>query len=214
MKVISAGVVVSLFFAAAGLASAADDVKPIGVPKEFPITIDAPGTYRLTSNLKVPSANTTAIQITADNVTLDLNGFSIVGPTVCLGSPLTCKPTGSGQGILASKDAVTVLNGTVRGMGNDGIALIGKSGRVEKVHVASNGGNGISALGACTLSGNTARSNGAFGILVLGSSTVSDNTAEKNGRAGIQCVLNCKLSDNTSDSTLVPEKPVGETSNP
>jgi hypothetical protein len=49
---------------------------------------------------------------------------------------------------------------------------------------------------------------------VLGSSTVSDNTAEKNGRAGIQCVLNCKLSDNTSDSTLVPEKPVGETSNP
>src|SRR6266540_3776373 len=49
----------------------------------FPVTLSVPGSYRLTGNLTVPDANTTAIQIAADNVTLDLNGFSILGPVVC-----------------------------------------------------------------------------------------------------------------------------------
>src|SRR5690348_13376939 len=49
----------------------------------FPITISQPGSYRLTSNLTVPDLNTTGIQITADFVTIDMNGFSIIGPGVC-----------------------------------------------------------------------------------------------------------------------------------
>src|SRR5712692_4005736 len=60
----------------------------------FPVTISVPGSYRLSGNLTVPDANTTAIQVTADNVTLDLNGFSIIGPTVCVGT--SCSPTGTG----------------------------------------------------------------------------------------------------------------------
>ncbi len=53
----------------------------------FPVTISQPGSYRLSGDLIVPDANTTAIQITADHVTLDLNGFAIIGPTVCTSSP-------------------------------------------------------------------------------------------------------------------------------
>src|SRR5271154_6656573 len=45
----------------------------------FPVTISQPGSYRLSSNLVVPDSNTNAIEITAEFVTLDLNGFSIVG---------------------------------------------------------------------------------------------------------------------------------------
>src|SRR5579863_4016947 len=66
----------------------------------FPIVICQSGSYRLSGNLTVP-ANTDGIDINADNVTLDLNGFSILGPTVCSGSPLTCirntaPPSGNG----------------------------------------------------------------------------------------------------------------------
>jgi hypothetical protein len=42
----------------------------------FPVTISQSGSYRLTGNLIIPDANTTAIQITAENVTLDLNGLA------------------------------------------------------------------------------------------------------------------------------------------
>src|SRR6266436_5972961 len=56
----------------------------------FPVTISQPGSYRLTGNLVVPDVNTTAIQITADFVTVDLNGFSIIGPNVCTPNPTTC----------------------------------------------------------------------------------------------------------------------------
>src|SRR2546428_10232429 len=49
----------------------------------FPVTLSVAGSYRLSGNLTVPDANTSAIQVTADNVTIDLNGFTILGPVVC-----------------------------------------------------------------------------------------------------------------------------------
>src|SRR5438270_11113848 len=48
----------------------------------FPIQICDSGSYRLDSNLTVSAFDTDAIQIFADNVTLDLNGFAISGPWV------------------------------------------------------------------------------------------------------------------------------------
>lgn len=44
----------------------------------FPVTISQPGSYRLSGNLTVGTANVRAIQITVDNVTLDLNGFQVL----------------------------------------------------------------------------------------------------------------------------------------
>src|ERR1022692_224651 len=75
----------------------AGNVTPGDAPG-FPVTISVPGSYRLSGNLTVPDQNTTAIQIAADNVTIDLNGFSILGPTVCTGTPAvtSCGPKGSG----------------------------------------------------------------------------------------------------------------------
>src|SRR5271166_431225 len=59
----------------------------------FPVTITLPGAYRLSGNLTVPDANTNGILVMADNVFIDLNGFSIVGPTVC---PFGAVTTGGG----------------------------------------------------------------------------------------------------------------------
>src|SRR2546421_12802591 len=66
----------------------------------FPVYISVSGSYRLTSNLTVPNENTDGIDIGASEVTIDLNGFSILGPTVCSGGPpLTgCTPSGFGYG--------------------------------------------------------------------------------------------------------------------
>src|SRR4030088_445528 len=77
----------------------AGNVTPGDAPG-FPVTISLPGSYRLSGNLTVPDANTTAIDVTTDNVTIDLNGFSIIGPTVCSGEPVTaCNPFGGGIGV-------------------------------------------------------------------------------------------------------------------
>ena len=165
----------------------AGNVTPGDAPG-FPVTISVPGSYRLSGNLTVPDANTTAILVTADNVTVDLNGFSIIGPTVCVGSPVTsCSPTGSGVGVNAqSQNNVTVVNGTVRGMGGSGIVIFGM-GYVEKVHAISNGFIGISVrLGV--VSGNMVISNGYVGIDVE-NGTVSGNLSAGNHSAAIEIHL-------------------------
>jgi hypothetical protein len=172
----------------------------------FPITICQSGSYKLSGNLTVADANTTAISITADNVTLDLNGFSILGPTVCVGRPVTsCSPTGSGNGVAGViQRGITVVNGSVRGMGGEGIN-IGDASSVKNVHAASNGDNGISVSGG-TVSGNTATGNGLNGIIAVGA--VSGNYAVGNGAAGIlvfcpsSAVGNTAFSNGTSN--LVP----------
>jgi hypothetical protein len=136
----------------------------------FPVTISQPGSYRLAGNLTVPDLNTTAIQITADFVTLDLNGFSIAGPFNCTAGPATiCPATGKGIGVQAGSGqppaprGIRVLNGSVRGMGLFGIQLAGDGSLVEKVNVDSNAGGGMTVAG--TVTQNAATQNGSFGII-------------------------------------------------
>jgi hypothetical protein len=88
----------------------------------FPVTLSVPGSYKLAGNLVVPNENTTAIAITADNVTLDLNGFVIQGPTACDAAAHTCVPTGTGDGIdFRDRFAISILNGSIKGMGHNGL---------------------------------------------------------------------------------------------
>jgi parallel beta-helix repeat protein len=172
----------------------------------FPVTISEPGSYRLNSNLVVPDVATTAIQITADNVTLDLGGFSIIGPNTCTPNPVQCTYSGaSGIGVVAAAPSgaspanVRVLNGTVRGMGGYGIRMPGDGSIVERVIAASNGGPGIvvgqgsvidsianlNAAGAAIVGlivrGSIATNN-AVGIAVHPGGVAIGNSASYNGR--------------------------------
>jgi hypothetical protein len=156
----------------------------------FPVTISVSGSYRLSGNLTVPDANTTAIKVTADNVTIDLNGFSILGPVVCVGTPVTsCMPTG-GTGLGVDGGSIrntTVVNGSVRGMGNGGI-LLGAGAYVEKVHVESNNDGGVSFTSGMAI-GNTIIANGGNGITSgFSGNVVSGNTINFNQLFGIQFV--------------------------
>jgi hypothetical protein len=175
----------------------------------FPVTISEPGSYRLTSNLVVPDAATTAIQITADNVTLDLAGFSIMGPNTCTPNPTKCTYSGAGGiGVMAvasfgpSPANVRVLNGRVRGMGGHGIRMLGDGTVVERVLAVSNGGPGIvvgegsvtdsvahlNASGAAIVGlivrGSIATNN-ALGIAVRPGGVAIGSAANSNGAVGI-----------------------------
>lgn len=138
----------------------------------FPVTLSQSGSYRLTGDLVVPDANTTAIRITADHVTLDLNGFAIIGPTVCTSSPANCAPITQGIGIQADNGpsvdgprGTKIFNGTVRGMGFTGILITGLGGLTETVVADSNGGGGLLVAGSGIES--VATRNGTFGIFAI-----------------------------------------------
>jgi hypothetical protein len=184
----------------------------------FPVTICQPGSYRLSSNLTVPDANTNGILIDADRVSIDLNGFAISGPAVCtpFTNPVECTTTGTGVGITNARSTTgTIRNGTVRGMGRSGIELTGFGDShntilVDGVHAESNAGPdgaGIQVHGGsvtnCTATTNAGdglrldvgnaisnmiRFNGRNGI--SGGGVVSDNTVYSSGQNGIAGAAN------------------------
>lgn len=176
----------------------------------FPVIICQSGSYRLSGNLTVPDANTTAIQITADNVSLDLNGFSIIGPVVCSGgTPVTkCSPSGSGFGIVSSggnlvsfNTNISVSNGTVRGMGSSGISL-GVNTRITNIQAFSNSQTGISFITGI-VSSCTASNNGVDGIFsIFNPSRVVDNVATGNGAAGIAVEAGSVVSGNVTTQNV------------
>jgi hypothetical protein len=165
----------------------------------FPVTISLPGSYRLSGNLTVPNANTTAISITASHVTIDLNGFSIIGPTVCIGAPVTsCSPTGTGEGVSAAIGIkhITVSNGLIFGMGGIGIHISGGAANIEKMHIESNGQAGIFIVSSI-VSGNLVNSNGNEGI-VANLSTVTGNNSFDNHSTGISAICPSVIFGNTA----------------
>jgi parallel beta-helix repeat protein len=162
----------------------------------FPLTISQKGGYKLTGNLVVPDANTTAIEVTADNVTLDLNGFGIYGPG----------GVGTGDGVIANNSNVTVMNGSVRGMGRVGLYLRGNTHRVENMYVTANGYSGIGVGGNSVVRGSSVILNNASGvslaaIVTLGGSgsgsSITNNVVSSNTGAGIYANPGTTVTGNT-----------------
>lgn len=117
----------------------------------FPVTISQPGSYKLSSNLTITDPNGTVILINADNVTIDLNGFTILGPSVCNGHgnipTTTCTVSNTmSVGIDAGEHiGIKILNGSVRGMGFVAIVSLGDI-HVEGINASYNA-SGIQATG-------------------------------------------------------------------
>jgi hypothetical protein len=156
----------------------------------FPVEITQTETsYRLTSSLLVPTANTTAINVIPENanVTIDLGGFTIRGVTTCTGIPISsCSPTGSGVGVLATGD-VFLRNGFITQMGSDGVQ-VGYSSSIENVRILLNGRHGLSGGDAVSALRVFATSNGGDGIKLGIESAVADSLANGNAGAGIRVV--------------------------
>jgi hypothetical protein len=176
----------------------------------FPVSLTAAGSYRLTGNLDVsgePSPqNTTAIEILASFVTLDLNGFSLLGNTVCTGSPVTsCAPLGTGDGVTSrDHNFVRIENGMVRGFGDAGID--GGNATVDRVQAFSNGTRGIALHNGGLVSDSAAGGNGARGIMGLGA-IIASSRALENGSVGIYAnpgeIRDCEAVHNGSSGITV-----------
>jgi hypothetical protein len=119
------GLIIAVFASAAAYAvdgvilidqnkAIAGSVTPGDAPG-FPVTISQPGSYRLSSNLTVTNQATRAIQINANNVSLDLNGFSIIGPGIF---PTEMAINGDGR------KGVRIFNGVISGF-TQGIGFVG-----------------------------------------------------------------------------------------
>ncbi len=89
----------------------------------FPFKITEAGSYKLPSSLVVP-AETDGIDIQANDVSLDLNGFSISGAIVCDGTNCGTQPRTAVSGISALAIGITIRNGHVRGFSR-GVKIFG-----------------------------------------------------------------------------------------
>jgi parallel beta-helix repeat protein len=176
----------------------------------FPIKINQPGSYVLTTNLQVSDPNRNGILIKTNDVTLDLNGHTIRGPQ-----------SGTGKGIVASnRYTITIRNGKVWGFGWGGIfiendALHPGGGHIiEGVQCPNNGSTGITVTGGL-VSNCTANNNGNVGITPT-DSTVTNCTAINNASSGIYSVRstisNCTIHDNGSDGITAFESTITDCS--
>lgn len=170
----------------------------------FPVTISAPGSYQLTSNLTLPNQNTDGITFATSsvaNVSIDLGGFAIGGPVVCTGVPLACLPaSGTGHGIVRlgpGNSGISVENGSITGMGQSGI-LLGDRAQVSDLRVHSNRSSGIVTGSGSLVSANTSSQNGQIGIGTGSASTVSGNSVYLNGSNGISAGNGSTLSNNSA----------------
>ena len=155
----------------------------------FPYKITKAGSYRLSSNLIVP-AGKDGIDIMADNVGLDLNGFTILGPGTCTGrgATLTCSGNSGGTGVSSSNNNVSVRNGFVRGMGNWGVSINGRQTVVEEVQASQNGTSGASQLVGIAVYGGIVRRCVAsynYGDGISGGSVMEANESGFNRNNGI-----------------------------
>ncbi len=183
----------------------------------FLLVINEPGSYQLTGNLNVSNANTTAIEINADNVTIDLSGFSIQGPTHRSSHPVICTPTGNGNGVHAVlRQHIVIRNGNIQGMGNFGVYLETNSSHVDKVNLVDNGGGAIVMFGGL-ISNSVMKSNGGTGIFGI-DIQVRDNVIRDNRHFGLEAFghsvyTNNKFSGNNNNASQVNKKPTQVGSN-
>jgi hypothetical protein len=160
-----------------------------------PFTIINPGSYYLTKNLSVTTGG--AITISADNVTLDLNGFTI----------LSTSATASGTAVLinGNRTNISISNGHIRGGTTFSAGTFTGAGflhgintqntplnvRVSHVSVSGVALNGIYLnRGSTQVHSCTVNIAGGLGIYA---NTVSDSTADTCGLGAITAntALNC-----------------------
>jgi hypothetical protein len=133
-------------------------------------------------------ANTDGIDITADNVTLDLNGFSITGPVTCTGTvgrPLpisSCSGAGVGNGVFSSNDSIKLTNGSVVGFAV-GIFLSGAGNLVEAVSAKFNISYGMNLLTGTVRNCSAIKNRGAG--LVASDAVIEGSVFVGNGKSGV-----------------------------
>jgi hypothetical protein len=158
----------------------------------FPICIDRPGNYVLLSNLMVSKPGIPGILIMADDVILDLQGHSLIGPE---GGE---KYQGSAGIQACGHSNIAVKNGTVKGFFY-GVCLSGGNYEIACINAAANN-TGIKAEFS-TVTNCTVNDNVSQGIEAKDCSLINCR-ADQNGTSGLEAesctIIGCKAGQNGS----------------
>lgn len=161
----------------------------------FPIQITQPGSYKLMGNLTVP-AGVAGVVIAAQDVTLDLNGFSISSSVTCngtVGSAQMCSGTSGATavGVMITAPNATLRNGSIRGFNADGVTSY-YGGRFLDLSLTWNANNGLAAwaqnvadLPDVHLERVRAERNGGSGLVLATGALVINAAVRANGGPGI-----------------------------
>lgn len=181
----------------------------------FPVTLDRPGSYRLTSDLFVPDGTgiVVALGTSTSVASVDLNGFTIG----CLG----CSGGAGGDGINVTGGSIVIRNGTINGKNGYGIQtafpaivsdvivtnnssgglLLSGSGAIVRGCVARGNGNGIECGVGCLVDSSVAHGNVGTGITVREGGVVSNSSAVANSSGflgfGGSVIMGSTARDNT-----------------
>ena len=153
------------------------------------------GSYELTQNI---STTGTCFTLTGDDITIDLNGFTIDGDDS--GNDFGISDGGARQNIV-------IRNGTIRDFNTAGINLPTSDGcMVEWILAFSNNNDGIDVGNHCNVSHNIAINN-SVGIRTGSDSNISYNIANNNGSAGIGLIpggnnVGSNISYNTANGNV------------
>lgn len=175
-------------------------------------TISAPGSYVLSKNVTADPKTLQSVtlgtgsyfaclMITADNVALDLAGFTVAGDT-----------TPSTYGVYGAVTGAVIRNGTISGFTASGILLTG-GGRhtVENVRAIGNGGAGIALTGSLgDAIGSAVRNNTAAGNLTgfniaQQGSRVSGNVATGNSKYGLIVICPASVTGNVAFGNVLQQ---------
>lgn len=152
-------------------------------PIAAPTTISNAGSYYLTTNL-VGVSGQNGVNVNADDVTLDLNGFALIGVP------------GSLNGIHAAsaRRNLSVRNGTVRGWGEAGVSLpTARDSQFTGLRVSGNG-SGLLVGDQCQVRDCIATFNtNVAGISVGESALVQDCIVVSNAFRGILAGNSCRV---------------------
>jgi hypothetical protein len=184
----------------------------------LPFAIINSGSYYVTTNL-TGIAGTNGISVLADNVSIDLNGFTLTGVP------------GSSNGVWAATFVrnIAVRNGTLRNWvrkgadlgnalnaqmeslrasdnGSDGL-LVGTGGIVTDCSAYANVGNGIAGFNGSLVEKSSAYNNSVAGIDVTFSSTIHNCSAYANGSNNIEAgagstITGCTANDSSGASGI------------
>ena len=141
--------------------------------EDLPLTISGSGSYYLVEDISFSTSGVNGITITADDVTVDLNGFKLDGPGMgTTGNGITNPISGDISGAV-------VVNGTISNW-RHGVSLEGTGNKVREVTVRNNTGYGIVVGNQSLVSGCFAFNNGDAGVAAGSDSMVRDCVSRDN----------------------------------
>ena len=141
------------------------------------------GSYYLTGNI-IGVSGKNGISINANNVTLDLKGFALIGVAGTL----------SGIIVPAAQRNLRVYNGSVDYWYAAGLSCdLCSNSQFDHLRVSQNNGNGLSCGNGSVLNGCSAETNGLRGILTGDRGTLTGCIASNNHTDGIYTGSGCAM---------------------